>query len=128
MGVTTDDRKDYVTVLKKVDGFFQVRKNVIYERARFNQRNQQSGETAEQYIMALYDLAQHCNYGEIKDEMIRDRLAVGIHDCSLSEKLHLDPSLTLETAKKTIRQQEAVHEQQKVLKGNDKSTTDVVLM
>ena len=60
--------------------------------------------------------------------MIRDRLVVGIRDCSLSEKLHLDLSLTLETEKKTIRQQEAVHEQQKVLKGNDKSPTDVVLM
>ena len=39
-GVTTDDRKDYATVLEKVNGFFQVSKNVIYERARFNQRNQ----------------------------------------------------------------------------------------
>ena len=84
-GVTPDDRKDYAKVLEKVDEFFQVRKNVIYERARFNRRNQQSGETAEQYIMALYDLAQHCDYGEMKNEMIRDRLVVGIRDSSLSE-------------------------------------------
>ena len=74
--------------------------------------------------MTLYDLAQHCNYGGMKDEMIRDRLVVGIRDCSLSEKLQLDPPLTLETAKKSICQREAVHEQQKVLKGNDKSTTN----
>ena len=40
----------------------------------------------------------------MKDEMIRDRLVVGIRDCSLSVKLQLDPSLTLETAKKSIRQ------------------------
>ena len=99
-GITPDDRKDYSKVLEKVDGFFKVRKNIIYERARFNRRNQQSGETAEQYIMALYDLAQHCDYGEMKDEMIRDRLVVGICDSSLSEKLQLDPALTLETAKK----------------------------
>ena len=88
-------------VLEKVDGFFQAHKNVIYEQVRFNRRNQHSGETAEQY-MALYDLAQHCNYGEMKDEMIRDQLVVIIRDCSLSEKLQLDPYLTLETAKKTI--------------------------
>ena len=74
--------------------------------------------------MALYDLAQHCDYREMKNEMIRDRLVVGIRDSSLSEKLQLDSSLTLETAKKAIRQREAVHEQQKVLKGNDKSTAD----
>ena len=37
--------------------------------------------------MALYELVQHCDYGGMKDEMIRDRLVVGIRDSSLSEKL-----------------------------------------
>ena len=78
--------------------------------------------------MALYDLAQHCNYGEMKDEMIRDRLVVGICDCSLSEKLQLDPSLTLETAKMTIRQREAVHEQQKCSRAMTSQQPIVVLM
>jgi len=32
--VTSDDRMDYDRVLAKFDEFFQVRKNVIYERAR----------------------------------------------------------------------------------------------
>ena len=40
IGITPDDRKDYSKVLEKVDGFFKVRKNIIYERARFNRRNQ----------------------------------------------------------------------------------------
>ena len=65
-GTTPDDWKDYDKVLEKVDGFFQVHKNVIYEWALFNRRNQQS----EQYIMALYELVQHCNYGEMKEEMM----------------------------------------------------------
>ena len=103
-GVTPDDQKDYAKVLEKVDKFFQVRKNVIYKRARFNRRNQQSRETLKQYIMALYDLPQHCDYRGIKNEMIRDRLVVGIRDSSLPEKLQLDSSLTPETAKKDIRQ------------------------
>ena len=50
--------------------------------------------------MALYELVQHCDYGEMKDEMIRDRLVVGIRDSSLSEKLQLDPALILAKAKK----------------------------
>ena len=49
--------------------------------------------------MALYELVQHCDYGGMKDKMIRDRLVVGICDSSLSEKLQLDPALTLEKAK-----------------------------
>ena len=73
---TTDDRKDYELVLGKFDDFFKVRKNVIYERAQFNRRNQQSGETTEQYIMVLYDLAANSDYGDMQSEMIRDRLVV----------------------------------------------------
>ena len=44
--------------------------------------------TAEEYIMALYDLVESCDYGDdIRDEMIRDRLVVGIRDSALSQKL-----------------------------------------
>ena len=115
--VTPEERRVYDTVLEKLDGFFKVRRNVIFERARFNRRNQLEGETAEQYIMELYRLAESCNYGDLKDEMIRDRLVVGIRDAALSQQLQLDPELTLEKAKKKIRQREAVGEQQKELKG-----------
>ena len=74
--------------------------------------------------MALYKLLQHCDHGGMKDEMIKDRLVVGIRDSSLSEKLQLDPALTLAKAKKAIRQSEAIHEQQKLLKGNSKPTAE----
>ena len=115
--ITEDERKLYDTVVAKLDGFFQVRRNVIFERARFNQRNQQEGEGAEHYIMALYELATYCEYGDLTSEMIRDWLVVGIRENALSKRLQLDPKLTLETAKKVIRQHEAVHEQQQELKG-----------
>ena len=64
--------------------------------------------------MELYRLAENCDYGELKNEMIRDRLVVGIRDAVLSQQLQLDAELT---AKKKIRQREAVGEQQKELKG-----------
>ena len=120
-GITADERKEYDTVVKKFDDFFKVRRNVIFERARFNRRNQQEGETAEKYIMELYTLADNCNYGDLRDEMIRDRLVVGIRDAALSRQLQLDAELTLEKAKTKVRQREAVAEQQKVLKLNTPS-------
>ena len=104
-------------MLRKFDNFFQLRRNVIFERARFNRLCQLPGESAEQYIVELYNLAEHCNYGELKSEMIRDRLVVGILDKKLSEHLQLDPDLTLEVPKKKIRQREAVQEQQQILGG-----------
>jgi len=48
--ISDENRKKYAKGLEKFDEFFQVRHNVIFERARFNQRNQQPGETAEDYI------------------------------------------------------------------------------
>ena len=69
----------------------------MYEQARFNKRSQQNGETAEQYMMALYDLAENCDYEDMREEMIGNRLVVGIHNNALSEKLQLDAKLTLET-------------------------------
>ena len=90
------------STLAKFDAFFQVRKNVIFERAQFNCRNQLETESAEQFITAMYCLAENCEYRDLKEEMIRDRLVVGIRDSSLSGCLQMDPDLTLEKAKKTI--------------------------
>ena len=53
-----EDRKKLDTVVQKLDDFFQVRKNVIFERARFNCRNQREGESVEEYIACLYNLVK----------------------------------------------------------------------
>ena len=79
-GISDEDRKRYDAVMSKFDGFFKVRKNPIFERSRFNQRNQSEDESVEQYITALYHLVETCEYGDLRDEMLRDRLVVGIRD------------------------------------------------
>ena len=107
MNVTPDEQGDYDAVLRKFDDFFKVHRNIIFERAWFNCRNQLEGETSEKYIMELYRLLESCDYGALRSEMIRDRLAVGIQDMALSQQLQLDAELTLEIAKKRIRQREA---------------------
>ena len=120
-----DDCKDYATILQKFNSFFKIRKNVIFERARFNRRNQLEGETAETYIMELYTLAESCEFKTTKEEMIRDRLVVGIRDGSLSERMQMESDLTLERAKQMVRQREAVHEQQEILKNGTFESKDL---
>ena len=124
-GLTDAEREVYATVLGKFDGYFKVRLNVIFERARFNRRSQQEGESAEKYITELYTLADNCNYGDLRDEMIRDRLVVGIKNAALSQQLQLDAELTLDKAKTKIRQREAVVEQQKELKTPGGNSADI---
>ena len=52
--------------------------------------------------MGLYRLADNCDYRAMREEMIRDRLVVGIRDRQLSKSLQLDAELTLEKAKKMV--------------------------
>ena len=80
-------------VKTKFDGHFVVRRNVIFERAKFNRRSQEEGERVDTFITSLYCLAEHCEYGILKEEMIRDRIVVGIIDTSLSLKLQMDGAL-----------------------------------
>ena len=90
---------------------------MLTELAKFNKRSQLPDEPVEQFIASLYNLAADCNFGELKDELIHDRIVVRIRDASLSERLQMDPDLTLEKPKTVVRQREAVHEQQVTLKG-----------
>ena len=78
--ISDADRKKYENVMLKFDEFFKVRRNVIFERARFNRRVQKEGESADQFITALYELIETCEYGDLKGEMLRDMIVVGLRD------------------------------------------------
>ena len=67
-------------------GLKSTKRNPIFERAKFNSRVQREGESVDSFITSLHSLSEHCDYGAPKDEMIRDRIVVGILNSSLSEK------------------------------------------
>ena len=85
-----------------------------------NELNQirQDEETVDTFVTALYTLAEGCSYGTLHDEMICDRIVVRLLDSSLSEKLQLDLTLTLETTIKSTREREPVKNQQAVVRGH----------
>ena len=118
--LSTSQLKQYHTVKTKFDEHFVVRRNIIFERAKFSRRRQEDGETVDTFITALHALAEHCDYGTLKDEMIRDRIVVGLQDSKLSEKLQLDPELSLAKAINHARQSEAVKKQQALLRCKEK--------
>ena len=63
--ITNEEQNKYDTVLTKFDEFFKVRRNVIFERAIFNRRNQLPGEIVEWYISKLFALVETCEYGNL---------------------------------------------------------------
>ncbi len=101
------------------------KKNVIYERARFNQRVQQTNEPVDNLITALYALAENCNYGALHDQLLRDRLVVGLRDRTLSERMQLDRDRTLEKTINMARQSEVIKNQQTDLRGESRSGAEI---
>lgn len=104
-GLTAQQMNDYDVVSQRFTEYFCVRRNVIFERARFNRRMQSRGESIEEFILDLYRLIGTCDYGDRSDEFLRDKIVVGIADIELSEKLQADDQLTLARAKELIAKQ-----------------------
>ena len=75
------------TVKRKFEDYFVKCHNQIFERAKFNQRSQKEGESVDSFVTDLHVLAEHCGYGPLHDEMIRDKLVVGLKYARLSERL-----------------------------------------
>ena len=116
--LTEQNRKKYEIVKEKFNTHFVKRRNTIFERAKFKQRRQEEGESADSFIMDLYRLAEHCGYEGLHDEMVRDRIVVGLRNAALSEKLQMDPDLTLEKAVTSARQTEEIKKQQTIVRGD----------
>ena len=67
------DRNKLEPVLNKFEEYCQPHKKVPFERYRFNRRVQEHGETYDQYRMALWKLAERCEFSSITpNEILRD--------------------------------------------------------
>ena len=70
--LTVTQLKSCETVNTKFDSHFIIGRNVIFERAKFNRRHHEEGETVDNLITSLHALAEHCAYGTVQEGMIRD--------------------------------------------------------
>lgn len=54
------------------------------------------GDTAQEYIDNVLQLAKSCQFKDFEEELVRNRLVVGIRNHRPSEQLQLDENLTLQ--------------------------------
>ena len=91
-----NDSKDITKVITAMDTYCIGQTNVIYERYAFNRREQEPSESIDPYVAALCILAKTCNFGDLRDELIRDRIVVGIRDSRTCKKLLQETKLDLQ--------------------------------
>ena len=99
--LSIQDRDDIGKIMDALDSHFLPKTNVIYERYIFNTADQMSNESFDDYLCRLRELAKTCDiyiFGDIMDEMIRDRIVLGTKDQSVRGRLLRESKLTLNAA------------------------------
>ena len=117
------DKLKIETVINKFEAFCSPKKNAVYERYVFNTRSRKEQEPIDAYATNLRLLADTCEYGELRDSLIRDNIILnGTRDKHMKQRLinmeQIDLARTIaeirasETARlqvKTIEKQPAEH-------------------
>ena len=102
------------------------KKNFTYERHKFNIRNQEENESIDQYVTELRTLASTCEFENLKDGLIRDRIVCGIRNQTLKERLLREADLTLKKAVDICRAAEISREQVKSLTDSKPADVDAL--
>ena len=114
-------------VLHKLGEYCEPRRNIPFERFRFNRRVQEPGETYEHYRTELKKIAESCNFEEITpEEILRDRLLFGIRDDKVRERLLRESQLTLKKTDEICRASESMQKQMKVVGNNSDVSVSAV--
>ena len=90
-------------LFEKFGDYCKPKKNLTVLRHKFNSCVQLTAESADHFITDSKLLSLDCEYGALRDEMIRDRLVVGVHSEEMKEKLLQESDLTLDTAVKIVK-------------------------
>lgn len=75
-----EDREKMEVVLAKFDAHCTPKKKETYERYMFRSRMQLQDEPFDSFVTALRLKAQSCNFGTLKDSMVRDQIVFGVED------------------------------------------------
>ena len=112
--LTDEQRKSAQQILTSLGAHFDPKRNVVYERFMFNSCKQEPKENIDTFLNRLRKLATTCSYGPLLDEMLRDRLVIGVAGNSIRARLLRESSLTLQKAIDICRssEQAAIHLQQ----------------
>ena len=109
----TDERGDAARIVEAIHQYVEGHINESVERRTFRRRTQQLGETFDDFLVALRELAKTCKFcsDECTQKNIRDQIIEGLIDGDTVEVLLREKDLTLETTITKCRGQEGAKRQ-----------------
>lgn len=115
-GLKIDHKKETVEkILEKFEEYCVGKPNEIYERYIFNSRSQEPHESFDYFLSSLITLSKNCNYGALKDDLIRDRIVMGINDSATRKRLLQDDKLSLSKCINVVKASESAERQRKAI-------------
>ena len=94
-----EEEADKIDILfSKFEAYCKPKQNVTIERYRFNTRAQGEEETIDQYVTELRLIAKNCGYGDLEDQLVRDRIVCGTNSEEVRQRLLRIDDLSLQKA------------------------------
>ena len=100
----------------------QPMKNLIILRHNFNTKQQKEGESFHAFLTGLRNQADACEFGDMKDELLRDRIVVGINNTKTKDLLFAEPNLSLQRAIEICELREGAEKAAQALKSEAEVT------
>lgn len=110
--------KSYDALSKLLKEHFNPVPLQIAERFRFYKRDQKPDETINDYNVSLRKLSEHCNFGAVLNDALRDRLVCGLKNESIQKRLLSEKDLIYEKAVEIAVGMEAAQRDVKELHGH----------
>ena len=111
------ERKDVNKILGYLENHLVGKVNEIYESYLFFSRQQEELESISAYVTAVHALASTCNFGDLRERLIRDRIVCGIRNKALQRSLLSESNLTLESCVQKCKTSEAAGQQVQGMSG-----------
>ena len=110
-------------IVKLVKDHYDPKPSSIVQRHKFNSRTRAPGESIAAYVAALREIAEHCDYKDSLNDMLRDRLVCGVNHEKIQQKLMSEKNLTYATALELAQTMEAAEKHSQHLATNSTGST-----
>lgn len=110
----------YKEVLEGLESYCKPKTNESFERYLFFKREKSNNEPFDNFLTDLRNLSATCNFGDLRDSLIRDQIVRTV-DYPLRERLLREDSLTLKNCVQMCRAVELSKERNEVMSSEKQS-------
>ena len=93
-----EQKNDLNAVLKKFEEYKPHNKDTAVYRQKFFKCRQHTGQSFGSYVKKLQKVADYCDFGHLRDSLVKDTLVTGVKDAKLKEKMLRDTNMSLSRA------------------------------